>query len=408
MLPRRLLIHSRTPDDRIVPRWLGTRDEPWLRELAAEAAVAAGRRAGDVNERIVEHVARLARSHGASRRLVEAVWTVERRRWKTRIDAPIAPAKIRRTLFPLASERPRAEAITTTATMLAIDASGIEEWLFADRARSKLLVAPAQSATSLELVEAYNLALVQALLCRATDIRAIARAHLRRVVSFAKLLGLMLLFEETPDGATTMTLSGPLALFHDTIKYGHALARWVPALVTTPAWSLSANLLLGGEKLRFELDAGAPLPRTHAMSKPHDSKLEARLERDLRALGSRWRIEREVAVLRVVDASGTSRLVFPDFALATDDRRVLVEVVGYWTPQYLERKLTLLDATRERLLLCIDEEHVERLNEARRHDPRVLVFKKRIDASAVLRAAEGMFASQNFTTARLEHSVRRW
>src|SRR6185437_5176643 len=137
---------------------------------------------------------------------------------------------------------------------------------------------------------------VQALLCRATEIQATARAHLRRVVGFAKLLGLMLTFEPTADGAARMTLSGPLALFHETIKYGHALATWVPCLVTTPGWAISANLLLGGDRMRFELDAGAPLPRTHAMSRPHDSRLEAQLERDLRVLASPWRIEREAAI----------------------------------------------------------------------------------------------------------------
>lgn len=386
MLPHRLLIHSRTPDDRVVPRWLGPRDEPWLRELVAEAAAAAGRRARDVDEHLVEHVARFARPHGVSRRLVEAVWTIERRRWKTRIDAPVAPARIRRTLFRLASTRAREEALEGAAAMLGIDASRVDEWLFSDRASAKILVAPDRAATAPELVDRYNLSLVQALLCRATDIRAVARAHLRRVVMFAKLLGLMLLFEETREG-TAMTLSGPLALFHDTTKYGHALARWIPALVTTPGWSVSANLVLSGQKLRFELDASAPIPRTHAMSKPHDSRLEAQLERDLRALGSSWRIEREAAVLRITGSDGTQRLVFPDFALVRDDERVLVEVVGYWTPEYLERKLELLDATDARLLLCVDEQHIERLDDARLTDPRVVTFKKRMDASSVLIAA---------------------
>lgn len=389
MLPHRLLIHSRTPDGRVVPRWLGSRDEPWLRELVAEAGAASGRPAREIDDRLVEHVARTARSHGASRRLVEAVWAVERKRWKTRVDAPVAPALIRRTLFPLACDRPHDEALAAAAEKLGIEASQIDAALFADRAASRLLIAPHIEATTSDLVERYNLALVQALLHRATDVRALARAHMKRVVSYAKLLGLMLLFEEARDGATVMTLSGPLALFHDTIKYGHALARWVPTLVTTPGWAISAHLLLQGEKLRFDLDAGAPLPRTHVMSKPHDSRLEARLERDLRACASPWRIEREVAVLHVDDADGTRRLVFPDFALVRDDRRVLVEVVGYWTPDYLARKLALLDranttSPRENILLCIDEKLVSGVDGSVLSDSRIVTFRKRIDAGKLL------------------------
>ena len=388
MLPHRLLIHSRTPDGRVVPRWLGSNDEPWLRELAAEAVAASGRRARAADERVIEQVARTARLHGASRRLVAAVWAVERKRWKTRVDAAVAPARIRRTLFPLAAERPRDEAVATAAAALGIEPCQVEEWLFADRAMSRLLVAPDSEATTTELVERYNLALAQALLHRATDIRALARAHLKRIVSYAKLLGLMLLFEERSDGATVMTLSGPLALFHDTIKYGHALARWVPALITTPGWAISANLLLQGEKVRFDLDAGAPLPRTHAMSKPHDSRLEARLERDLRACASPWRIEREVAVLHIDEPGGPRRLVFPDFALARDGRRVLVEVVGYWTAEYLTRKMALLDHAGEAVVLCLDEQRIAQIDAKLLENPRVLTFHKRVDTTALLAVCE--------------------
>jgi predicted nuclease of restriction endonuclease-like RecB superfamily len=388
MLPSRLLIHNRTPDGRVVPRWLETRDEPWLRELVAEASALSGRRAREVDERLIEQVARSARSHGVSRRLVEAVWAVERKRWKMRVDAPVAPATIRRTLFPLACTHPREEAISSAAALLKIKADRIEEWLFADRAAARFLVAPASAATTHDLIEGYNLALVQALLHRATDIRATARTYLKRVVGYAKLLGLMLVFEQANDGATVMSLSGPLALFHDTIKYGHALARWVPTLVTTAGWSLSANLLLAGEKLRFELDAGAPLPRTHAMSKPHDSQLEARLDRDLRACASRWHIERETAVLQICDVDGIRRLVFPDFAVTSDEHRVLVEVVGYWTPEYLARKLPLLERTTEPLILCIDEKHIVHLEVPRFIGSRIVTFKKRIDVTKLLAAVE--------------------
>jgi predicted nuclease of restriction endonuclease-like RecB superfamily len=377
----------------VVPRWLEPRDEPWLRELAAEAAAASNRRTREVDERLVEHIARVARPHGASRRLVEAVWTVERKRWKTRVDAPVAPSKIRRALFPLASKLPRNEAIAQAAAHLKIEATQVEPYLFADRVAARLLVAPDTEATTSELLQRYNLALVQSLLHRATDLRAVARAHLRRVVSYAKLLGLMLLFEEATDGATLLTLSGPLALFHDTIKYGHALARWVPTLMTTPGWSLSANVLLQGEKLRFDLDASAPLPRTHAMSKPHDSRIEARLDRDLRALASPWRVEREVAVLPVNQSDGARSLVFPDFALVCDHQSVLVEIVGYWTVDYLERKLALLDQIKRDLILCIDEKHLAQLDAVQRSDPRILTFDKRVDARTLVERCERFVAA---------------
>lgn len=85
---------------------------------------------------------------------------------------------------------------------------------------------------------------------------------------------------------------------------------------TTPSWSLAANVVFGEQRLRFELDAASPLPRTHALPRSHDSRVEVRLETDLRRAASNWRIEREVAVIRMPPRDGTRvRLFFPDFAL---------------------------------------------------------------------------------------------
>lgn len=390
MLPSRLLECERTDDGRVIPRWLLPRDEPWLRELVHEASAADGRATFEADERIVETVAPLARRHGAGRRLVQSVWTVERRRWSLRTSAPVPPRTIRRVVFELAAERSREEALATAAAELGIASAQIEALLFADRPRAKLLVAPSTPATTSGLADAYNLAIVQSLLGRATEVVAVVRANLRRVVGYAKLLGLMTRFDEAEDGATKMTLSGPMALFHDTVKYGNALARWFPALVATSGWSLRASVVLSGETLRFDLGAESPLPRTHAMPRAHDSRLESKLEVDLRRMASPWRIEREVAALRVSPSDGGPRkLVFPDFALSSDRGRVLVEVVGYWTKDYLAGKREMMHAARVPLVMCIDERHADPELVV---DPRVVLFKKRVDARALLDACERALA----------------
>lgn len=393
MLPSRLLDCERTDDGRVVPRWLLPRDEPWLRELVHEASAADGRAVSEVDERIVETVAPIARRHGAGRRLVEAVWTVERRRWSLRTAAPVPPRTIRRIVFELAAERSREEALSTAAAELGLDVAQIESLLFADRPRAKLLVAPEAPATTASLADAYNLAVVQSLLARATEVACVVRANLRRVVGYAKLLGLMMTFDEVEDGAATMTLSGPMALFHDTVKYGNALARWFPALAATPGWSLRASIVLSGETLRFDLGADSPLPRTHAMPRAHDSRLESKLEIDLRRMDSPWRIEREVAVVRAFSGDDERlKLLFPDFALSSERGRVLVEVVGYWTRGYLESKRAMMNAARVPLVMCVDERHADSALAA---DPRVVLFTKRIDVHALLEACERALEGQS-------------
>jgi predicted nuclease of restriction endonuclease-like RecB superfamily len=136
--------------------------------------------------------------------------------------------------------------------------------------------------------------------------------------------------------------------------------------------------------LRLDLDAGAPLPRTHALPRAHDSKLEAQLESDLRRLTSPWRFEREVAVVR---ADG--RLFFPDFALVSDKGRVLVEIAGFWTPDYVASKAALLRAARVPMIMCIDERHAH--GELAR-DERVIGFEKNVDAPGLVAACERLLS----------------
>ena len=90
-------------------------------------------------------------------------------------------------------------------------------------------------------------------------------------------------------------------------------------------------------------------------------------------------------------AGGT--LIFPDFALQhrTDPaRRWLLEIAGFWTPDYVARKLALYRSAHvPRLIFCIDEDR----NCAEADLPfgaRVIRYRRRVDPSEVLRAIDSM------------------
>jgi predicted nuclease of restriction endonuclease-like RecB superfamily len=86
-----------------------------------------------------------------------------------------------------------------------------------------------------------------------------------------------------------------------------------------------------------------------------------------------------------VAAEGT--LIFPDFAIqrcGDPTRRWLLEIVGFWTADYIEHKLRRLRAARlPRLILCLDADR-----DCGEHElpaeARVVRFRKRIDSEAVL------------------------
>lgn len=139
----------------------------------------------------------------------------------------------------------------------------------------------------------------------------------------------------------------------------------------------------GSETTTLVVRSGDPIGAGRELSR-HDSRLEERFERDFRRAAPEWDVVREP---RPVDAAGT--LVFPDFELfhrRDPARRWLLEIAGFWTPEYLETKLRRLrEAGLERLVLCIDERRRCTAAELPR-DARVVRYKNRIDPADVLAA----------------------
>lgn len=387
MLPDRIIELKRLDDQTLAPSWLSQRDEVWLRPFCDEMEAFAGRRVAGVESRVRALADEISRQHGIAARRVDGVWLVERRRWRKYTEAPVDPQRIRAVVFDLAPRHPRDEALARAGCILGIDPLSIRRHLFADRDDERVFLPPDDAPNPRLLVDAYNLALAQALLMRAISVRARVRSDARHVLSYAKALGLMLSFHAS-DEAIVLELSGPLALFHATTKYGFAMARFLPALASTVGWSVVAEVQLRGERHILRLSSEDPLPRTHPLPRSFDSKIERRLAVDLRRLGPErgWRLERESVV---VSTGVGGQLFYPDFTLYSEGGgRVLVEVVGFWTPEYLAKKQRALAAVHEPIVVCVDERHATELGVPTSDSAVVVTFRERIDAQALLAAAE--------------------
>jgi hypothetical protein len=153
-------------------------------------------------------------------------------------------------------------------------------------------------------------------------------------------------------------------------------------------FELAADCTIGRGKQTAKLivRSGDPIGVGRELSQ-HDSRVEERFERDFRRAAPDWDVVREP---RPIDAAGT--LVFPDFELFSrrdPDRRWLLEIAGFWTPDYLTKKLQHLRAAGlERLVLCIDDRRRCADAELPR-DARVVRYRTRIDPAAVLALIRG-------------------
>lgn len=364
--------------DHAVPDWLGPQDHGWLRELVAEHERFVGRPRRELVARLREPFGSYAPRH--KRLLASSVLgRLLRGRPASRI-----PARLAREHAALAKGRLllRADALAAAAAELAASPDEVEAALLADLPDERLVEFKESVPDLQELAARCNLLYAQSLLHRALAVTVTLEGGSRAVIRQAHLKGLLCACDEVGDAAR-ITISGPLALHRHTTLYGRALAELAAFLPWTARFTCEVRCVVRGTEHRVVLASGDPI-RPGTMPRTFDSRLEERFATEFAKLAPEWHVLREPAPLRA-----SSGWVFPDFLLrhrTIPGREWYVEIVGFWTPEYLRTKLAAFrDLALPRLVLCLDA--------TRRCSPGeiptgalVVPFERRIDASAVLRA----------------------
>jgi predicted nuclease of restriction endonuclease-like RecB superfamily len=372
-------------DGRVLPHWLAEQDQPWLRALIDEYERFVGRRRRELVERLREPLPRAA----PPGKLALAARTLDG--LYPSVKKPgLAPRQVRALVFAEATRAPpeetREAVLGRVSAGLHVAPGEVEEALLADLPGERRVGAPAKPVSPVELALRSNLALVQGLVRRASRVRIELEGSARAIVRHAKLRGLLGVVRPRPRAQdAALELSGPIALFRRTLLYGRALAELVPRLAWCQRFRLQAELELSGQRLLLELGTGDPfLPAGEP--RRFDSRLEERFARDFARAAPAWDLVREP---EPVEAEGT--LIFPDFALQhrhEPARRWLLEILGFWTRDYVEQKLRRLRAAAiPRLILCVDEER----NVGESELPAgalVVPFRRAIDVARVVALVE--------------------
>jgi predicted nuclease of restriction endonuclease-like RecB superfamily len=365
-----------------VPHFLDARDHPWLRCLIEEYERFVGRPQRDLDARLRQPLPCVS----PPEKLKLAIEALSRARRGRRTAAIVPPKRARALVFAEAARTLAAPeaALSTVAESLGITRIALRDSLFADLPGERLVAAPARPISPTELACRTNLALVQRLLFRATRLRIDVEGNTRAVVRQAKWRGLICIVTDRPErGGASLEISGPFALFRHTGLYGRALGELVPLLGWCSRFSLVADCVLDGRPRTLRVETGDPVfpgdpPRCY------DSHLEERFAREFRRMAPDWDIVREP---EPIPAGET--LIFPDFALhrrSDPGQRWLLEIVGFWTPDYVARKVALYQkAPVANLVLCIDEARSCSSADLPM-GTRVVRFRKRIDPADVLRA----------------------
>jgi predicted nuclease of restriction endonuclease-like RecB superfamily len=286
--------------------------------------------------------------------------------------SPLEPPMLRQRVFALSAQSAPAPQVTqATLQRLAETLTQelerevlpvqIQTGLYADLSENQILTS-FEAPTPEALLHRYNLSQVQGIFYRASQITLNAHRNdpgeYKLLFRYLKLFNLMTYIEGDAEHGFTLTIDGPTSLFKPNTRYGLKLAMMLPALLHVTKWSLTALLQLRdnysgkARSGRFALDSTCGLVTHYPSGKTYDSMLEAGFVERWAKAKTEWQLEREVDLIPIPGS-----VMIPDFRLVhPDGRTFLLEIVGYWRPEYLRKKFSQVrQAGRRDLILAISE-----------------------------------------------------
>lgn len=239
----------------------------------------------------------------------------------------------------------------------------IEEELFSDVIAFHRLASFEGYPDAAALLARYNVAQVQAALFDAVSLVVWATEDYKTILRYAKLARLMHTITRMVDGRYYFRFDGPASILRQTRRYGAAMARFLPALIACRGWRMHAVIRTRrrGKNVNLELSWLDGLSSHLPPPETFDSSVEETFaERWGPEKQEGWQLVREGEILH-----RGQKVFVPDFVFRHNDgRTVMMEIVGFWTPEYLQAKLETLRAFPDQpILLAVAERVGHRMSE---------------------------------------------
>ncbi len=282
----------------------------------------------------------------------------------------------------------------------------LERQLFSDIIEHHRLIKFDSPSDTKDLLARYNVAQTQAALLDAKQMVVESTADWKRILRFAKLANLMHRIEPIHDGFR-FTLDGPASVLRGTHRYGVQMAKFLPGLLSCSGWSMEATILPKGfakhadtpwgskQRWVLKLDANSGLQADAKAGGQTDSGVEQQLIESWKLMQlllegapdlEGWMLIREGDLL----VRG-QRVFFPDFTVVSPSGfRVLLEIVGFWTPEYRRHKAEVLAAFPDTpMLLAIPQSlKAQWKNHSFSVNHRVIYYGQEVLPGEIIRAIE--------------------
>jgi hypothetical protein len=268
----------------------------------------------------------------------------------------------------------RDEFIATTARHFDVAPKVIIDSLYADTPGERRVTFPTgeTKALDVEAIHTVNLIRLKQRLRRALGMTLVLPLTMKENSPYVSIFWLLkregLMYDGVRSGsAAHLSISGPYALFERTTAYANRLFDFCKSLFSLQGatWTATVDVITQTGESTAQV---AAIPLNASMSRyfvtlPGDRIAAATRSGDEGAFRkyfarfvTDWSLNYEGVLVPIDDPeTHAHRFIVPDFVARHEgsDREVLIEIVGYWRPDYLRRKLEKITLVKNRALILL-------------------------------------------------------
>ena len=302
------------------------------------------------------------------------------------------------------SQEERKRVVEAAAAELRITTQDADQYLYADL-DSELILEKFEIVPAIELLKEYNFSLTQTLLFDSTQARFTTTGNWQNIFRAIKRLGLI--YDTESEGGMWVKIDGPSSLFKLTRRYGTSMAKLLPTIFANPHWTFEAKVLwrYTNEICSFKLESwkhGFLFKTPQILEVTYDSSVEREFASRFDELKSEWMLKREPEPILT-----GKQVMIPDFSFERDGVKVYMEIVGFWTDDYLLRKIEKLKNADANIIVAVDEDlacgKIQSLE--KQSQLKVVPFRKHVPLVPIIRFLEEAFKGTHITQIELMRSL---
>ncbi len=377
--------------DRINPRYIKPEDTNYLQTASGLISIfeqSENSTRFELNSELSEYV-----GDGTDYKIMRGLIKLLLDRCEFETSSPAEPGEIRHALFFAAknfhpvinNENAKTEIIKQVAQELNCKTDEVLESLYADLPDNQKLIS-FETLAPRELIDRYNLAQAQALLYRCLEIRLWVEPQsasgYREIFGAIKSFRLIHSIKGNAVNGYQITLTGPVSMFHRSQKYGVQMAVFLPALLNTKGWRMSAEIHSKEKGNAFyELESRQTLLSSHYENAPeYENPVIQKLFAGWKKIKSEWILELN---REIVDLGQTAFV--PDLVLRHPNKnKVFLDVLGFWTPDSLKKRLKEFESSGfQNFIIAAWEELRGSRDDVVNIPDNVIVFKRNLDAAMI-------------------------